>query len=162
LYHDDAFIQLSVDHSYAQELVDNQKANNMTLEDIESHPYSNALTSFLGGGENIVFDQNTTPVKLLPGDSILVCSDGVYNALNAVEIMEVLQHSGAMRAAKELQNKVLDKQLINQDNLTAIVLRICAAKREKAHSFFSFYASPVYISSLAIVMMVASWVMFKG
>ena len=133
----DQLTQLSRDHTYAQELAQNQKANEMSPEDIVNHPDGNALVSYLGVGENMDVDQNKGPVKLQSGDVLLMCTDGVYNALNDAEMIEALQHPDAMKAALALQHKTLDKQLINQDNLTAIVLRLQAEEGKKPHSFFS-------------------------
>jgi PPM family protein phosphatase len=118
----DQLTQLSRDHTYAQELAQNQEANEMSPEDIVNHPDGNALVSYLGVGENMDVDQNKRPVKLQSGDVLLMCTDGVYNALSDAEMIEALQHPNAMKGALALQHKTLDKQLINQDNLTAIVL----------------------------------------
>jgi len=148
LNHGDKLIQLSTDHIYAQELILNQKANKMTLEDVANHPDSNALTSFLGIGENITFHTNKYQDKLLPNDSILVCSDGVFNSLSTTEIIEALRLSNPMTAAKELQNRVLDKQFLNQDNLTAIVFQV----QKKTHHFFSLYAGRSFTFSLVTVL----------
>lgn len=159
LHRDDKLTQLSRDHTYAQELAKNQKDNDMSLEDVANHPDGNALVSYLGVGENIDFDQNKGPVKLQSGDVLLICSDGVYNDLNDAEIIESLRHSDAMKAALELQHKTLDKQLINQDNLTAIVLRLQTEEDKKPHSFFSLHARVPYIFSLVIVLM--GYLVFK-
>lgn len=153
LHRGDKLTQLSTDHTYAQELAQNQEANEMSLEEAANHPDGNALVNYLGVGENIEFDQNKQPVKLQSDDVLLVCSDGVYNALNNAEIIEALEHSDAMKAALGLQHKTLDKQLINQDNLTAIVLRLQAEEGKKLHSFFSLHARVPYIVSVAIVLM---------
>ncbi|MGZ8884837.1 MAG: PP2C family protein-serine/threonine phosphatase, partial [Halobacteriota archaeon] len=153
LYRGDQLSQLNIDHTYALELAQNQNANKMSLEDIANHPNDNALVSYLGVGESIDFDQNKGPVKLQPGDVLLVCSDGVHNALNDAEIIEALQPSDAMKAAQGLQYKTLDKQLINQDNLTAIILRLQAEEVKKPHSFFSLHARVAYVFSLVIVLM---------
>ena len=159
LHRSDQLTQLSRDHTYAQELAQNQKAREMSPEDIANHPYGNALVSYVGVGENIDVDHNEGLVKLQSGDVLLICSDGVYNALNDAEIIEALQQPDAMKAALGLQHKTLDKQLINQDNLTAIVLRLQAEEGKKPHSFFSLHAKVPYIFSLVMVLMV--YLLFK-
>jgi hypothetical protein len=77
----------------------------------------------------------------------LLCTDGVYNSLSTEEIRDILLIPDAMKTAKELQNKALDKQFLHQDNLTSIVLRIesnsCASNK-----FFSCKVRPPYIISL--------------
>ena len=136
LYRGNQLTQLSRDHTYAQELAQKQKSNEMLPEDIANHPDGNALVSYLGVGENMDVDQNKGPVKLQSGDVLLMCTDGVYNALSDAEMIEALQHPNAMKAALALQHKTLDKQLINQDNLTAIVLRLQAEDWQKAPFVF--------------------------
>lgn len=153
LHRGDQLIQLSRDHTYAQELAQNQNANEMSPEDIVNHPDGNALVSYLGVGENMDVDQNKVPVKLQSGDVLLMCTDGVYNALSDAEMIEALQHPNAMKGALGLQHKTLDKQLINQDNLTAVVLRLQAEVGKKPHSFFSLHARVPYIFSFVIVLM---------
>ena len=151
--------QLSRDHTYAQELAQNQNANEMLPEDIVNHPDGNALVSYLGVGENMDVDQNKGPVKLQTGDILLMCTDGIYNALSDAEMIEALQHPDTMKAALALQHKTLDKQLINQDNLTAIVLSFKAEAGKKRHSFFSPYARVPYIFSFVIVLV--GYLVFK-
>lgn len=153
LHREDKLTQLSTDNTYAQELAQNQQANEMSPEEVASHPDGNALVSYLGVGEDIAFDRNKLPVKLQSGDVLLVCSDGVYNGLSDAEIIEALQHSDAMKAALGLQHKTLDKQLINQDNLTAVVLRLQGEEGKKSHSFFSWHARVPFIISVVMVLM---------
>lgn len=71
LHRGDKLTQLSKDHTYAQELAQNQKTNEMSPEDIENHPDGNALVSNLGVGENADVDKNKGPVKLQLGDVLL-------------------------------------------------------------------------------------------
>ncbi len=148
LLHDNKLAQLSTDHTYAQELAQNE----MSPEEVASHPEGNALVSYLGVGEYINFDRNKQPVKLQSGDVLLLCSDGVFNALNDAEIIDALRDPNAMKAALELQHKTLDKQLINQDNLTAIVLRLRVKNDKKRHSFFSLHARIPFVIGIAILL----------
>lgn len=55
------------------------------------------------------------------GDKILICSDGVYNALPAAELLSALE-SPAAEAAELIEKMVLSKGYPDQDNFTAIVL----------------------------------------
>ncbi len=140
--------QLSTDQTYAQELLQNE----MSPEDAASHPDSNALVNFLGADETISFGQNKAAFKLQASDVLLLCSDGIYNVLNEDEIIDALSCVEAMQAATELQHQVLDKQRINQDNLTAVVLRFQADDSKKRHSFFSWHTRAPYIFSLLLAL----------
>jgi tetratricopeptide (TPR) repeat protein len=104
----------------------------MTLDEAINHQDGAALVSFLGIGENIKVDGNTHSSKLKVDDVLLICTDGLYNPLTEAELIESLQNSDAMKAAKDLQHKTLDKQFLTQDNLTGVVLRIQTDKNKKS------------------------------
>ena len=54
-------------------------------------------------------------------DKLLMCSDGVYNALSSDELSEALSYP-AGEAAVKIENLVISKGYSNQDNFTAVVL----------------------------------------
>ena len=135
--------QLNVDHTYGNELV--QKG--FPHEEAFQHPDCNALVSFIGVGDTIQIDRNTSSISLKINDVILLCTDGVYNSLSTEEISDILLIPDAMKTAKELQNKALDKQFLHQDNLTSIVLRI-ESNSYASNKFFSCKVRPPYIISL--------------
>lgn len=132
LLRDNKLQQLNIDHTYAQELLQNLSSNGMTLDEALNHQDGAALVSFLGIGENIKVDGNTHSSKLKVDDVLLICTDGLYNPLTEAELIESLQNSDAMKAAKDLQHKTLDKQFLTQDNLTGVVLRIQTDKNKKS------------------------------
>ena len=151
LYRNNQLNQLSVDHTYEQELLQSLKTNGLSTEEATNHPDSNALVSYLGIGNQLQINSNEHPMKLLNDDVLLICTDGLYNALNCDEITEALQNSDAMRAAKDLQHKTVDKQILKQDNLTGIVLRLENGKCNKP--FFSLKVRSPYWISLCIVLL---------
>ena len=55
------------------------------------------------------------------GDKILLCSDGVYNALGDDALITALEGNPII-AAKKLEQKILDQAIPSQDNFTAIIL----------------------------------------
>ena len=76
LYHAGRLHQLTHDHSYVQELVD---CGTITPEEAEHHPQKNIITRALGVDYRLAPD--CTSVVVLPGDLLLLCSDGLTNAL---------------------------------------------------------------------------------
>ena len=160
LQRDNKLNQLSVDHTYTQELLQNLKANGITLDEALNHRDGAALVSYLGVGEKIKVDKNVLPMKLRVGDVLLVCSDGLYNSLNEAEFIEALQIPNAMKAAKELQHKTLDKQFLNQDNLTGVVLRLQKEKYKKR--FLGLNLKIVMISLAILSLILFGYIQYKG
>lgn len=86
-----------------------------------------ALTSFIGVRRLTEIDFSDVPIALAPGDSVLLCSDGLYGSLGAGEICGILS-SGADGAASALVEAVAAKGLERQDNATAVVVSLGAAE----------------------------------
>ena len=95
----------------------------MTLEDAMQDPQKNALTSYIGIDSLERIDQNLTEIELFEGDRILLITDGVYNALSDVEIMNSMEYP-AGRAMMHMEMQIEGKNLTNQDNYTALLIEI--------------------------------------
>lgn len=113
--------QLNQDHIYANDL-DRDAANGyISLEAAENHPERPSLTSFLGLDTLELIDHNPLPFPLVAGDRLLLCSDGLYAAVEEVEITPLFKHD-AQQTAEDLIALVLAKERPNQDNLTVAIL----------------------------------------
>ena len=153
LKHKSELNQLNVDHTYAQDLLQNLVSNNLTEDDASNHPNGAALVSYLGIEDNLQVGKNESPIKLQRDDTLLICTDGLYNSLSKEAINIALQNIDAMKAAKDLQHQVLDKQYLNQDNLTGIVLKLQKDKRAIKHSFFSLKVRASFVVSLLVAVL---------
>ena len=69
--------QLSIDHSYVQELV---SAGQITKEDARHHPHRNIVTRALGIEPRVAIDGWRMP--LVRGDRFLLCSDGLSDEIS--------------------------------------------------------------------------------
>ncbi len=83
LIRDGAIRQLTVDHTYVQELVDKGE---LEEEEALSHPQAHILTRCLGAEPGIEIDltqywllPTTSGVHASRGDLLLLCSDGLYS-----------------------------------------------------------------------------------
>ncbi|AIQ35374.1 MULTISPECIES: Stp1/IreP family PP2C-type Ser/Thr phosphatase [Paenibacillus] len=74
LIKDSAAVQLTEDHTLVNELFKNGQ---ISVEELDNHPRRNVLTRALGTDAEVVAD--LTPVTLLPGELLLLCSDGLSN-----------------------------------------------------------------------------------
>jgi len=74
-------------------------------------------------GELEALDYSARGLQLLSGDWVLLMTDGVFNTLDDDEIAALL-YGEAQSAAERIESRVIARGLPQQDNLTAVVLRI--------------------------------------
>jgi serine/threonine-protein phosphatase Stp1 len=108
--------QLSRDHSLLQELID---ARQLTPEQAAEHPAAHALTRAVGAGEQLALD--ILELEVLPGDTFLLCSDGLYQELTPQALGAALSLPSAALALQRLFDQALQGPA--RDNLSAVVIR---------------------------------------
>lgn len=113
--------RLTEDGDYMSNLLDRVIGGELTFRQAAEDPERDSLTQFMGGGVNIQPDATRVPIRPESGDRLLICSDGVYNAVNEQMLLQSLTLSAAA-AAEDILGRVLAKGYANQDNLTAAVL----------------------------------------
>lgn len=115
-----ALTQISQDHSYVQELID-QGA--ITSEHARSHPHRNVITQALGVTDPASLRVETVRGELRRGMQILLCSDGLTEEVGDAEIAAILARSelSAQECVDQLILAALDGG--GSDNVTAIVVR---------------------------------------
>ena len=112
---------LTDDHTVAWELVE---AGKLSREEARHHPNRNALTRVLG--LNDVIEPSFSWHELAPGDSILLCSDGVWEPVGSDEIAK--QIADTSRDAESVVSALVDLALARggPDNAT-IALERCGS-----------------------------------
>lgn len=109
--------QLSTDHNLQNELV---ARGMMTREQAAQTPHSNVLTRAVGVQSTVAVDLLVFDV--LPGDTFLLCSDGVYEYARDVAILaDELSAVDAATIPGSLVKRALDGG--GHDNATALVVR---------------------------------------
>jgi len=118
LCRDGSLKQLTRDHTRVQELVD---AGMMTREEAATHRLRNVLTNVLGGGVPLT-DVDLHRIPLVAGDTVLLCSDGLYDVVKDAEIASILAAAPSADAAcRSLIDLALERNA--PDNVTAVVSR---------------------------------------
>ena len=118
LVRDGAIRCLTSDHSWVNEqvlsgVIDSDQARN--------HPLRNVVTRALGGKPELEVDVQS--LKLLSGDRLLLCSDGLTTMLDDDAILEiVLADAGALEQADVLVAAANENG--GDDNITAILLKV--------------------------------------
>ncbi len=108
---------LTEDHSWVRE----QLARNLiTPEQARTHPYRNYITRSLGIKPELEVDTNCITIQ--PGDSYLLCSDGLSGQLTDETIRDVVSQREPADACEDLVR--LANETGGPDNITAVVMRV--------------------------------------
>lgn len=117
LLRDGELHQLSDDHSLVGEMV---RDGRLTQEEAAVHPHRSILSRALGTEPVARIDEFTQ--DLLPGDVLLLCSDGLSGPVSADAIRVALTRSDPQAAAERLI--VEARRQGGPDNITAVVVHI--------------------------------------
>ena len=118
--------QINKEHSLGALLKEKADKGEIDPSEPYTNPKRNALTAYIGMGSFNIVDKNTQPISLRAGDKVLLCSDGVYNALGNDALIVALA-GDASTAARRIQADILAQNIPSQDNFTAIILECVKA-----------------------------------
>ncbi|WP_236552572.1 PP2C family serine/threonine-protein phosphatase [Belnapia sp. F-4-1] len=113
LMRDGLLQRVTRDHSLVQEMVDQ---GTLTEAEAEGHPQANVILRAVGASGELVLDKVSGPI--VPGDLLLLCSDGLFKALPEDELAMMLS-LGATAAT------IIDTAVARgaRDNVSAVLLR---------------------------------------
>jgi serine/threonine protein phosphatase PrpC len=120
-----ALTQITVDHSVVQHLID---TGQISEDDAEFHPHANVITRAVGFNEEPVPD--FTQLALVPGQRILICSDGLTKEITHQGIAHFLAQSDSAEGAAQT---LVDQAVSNagRDNVAVIVIDVHAVGDDK-------------------------------
>jgi PPM family protein phosphatase len=127
--------QLTVDHTWAQEAIE---AGLLTRDQAKVHPNRNVIKRFLGGLPEVEVDHRLITesgqigaethtnqgLRLVPGDTVLLCSDGLSDMIDDAAILASLQgHFHDLPAAVA---ELIDKANAagGKDNITVVFMQV--------------------------------------
>ena len=96
----------------------------MRSEDAESHPQRHILTAALGSGRDVAPHIPDQPVPLEEGDSLLLCTDGLWGVVGDADLARITQADLPAEACQKLVNLALERG--GPDNITVLILRVSA------------------------------------
>jgi protein phosphatase len=111
--------RLTRDHSYVGRLVE---SGIVRSEDAESHPQRHILTAALGSGRDVTPHIPDQPFPLERGDTLLLCSDGLWGVVGDLDLAHIAQTNPPAEACRKLVNLALERG--GPDNITVLVLRV--------------------------------------
>ena len=117
LIHKDEIRQLTRDDSYVQELLDKGVIDE---HEARIHPRRNLITKALGACPEVEPEYNC--VLLESGDVVLLCTDGLTNALTDKEMLDIIAGDGDF---EEKLNSLIDRanEGNGDDNVTAVLIK---------------------------------------
>lgn len=120
--------RLTHPHTLAARLAARAARGELSPEAAREDPDREALTSYVGGGGIPEIDASEAPLSLVERDCVLLCSDGLYRALEEREMGAALDEAESGQEASDLLvARALHKNLQNQDNVTALCVKVAGA-----------------------------------
>lgn len=109
--------QLSRDHSLLQQLLDE---GDLSPQEAACHPAAHALTRAIGASEQLTLD--ILEFEVYRGDTLLLCSDGLYRSLLPDSLSAALNAPSTGLALQRLFEEAMAGSC--RDNLSAVVIRL--------------------------------------
>lgn len=119
LYRSGALLQLNREHVLGR--INREKQAFGHAVDPTKKP--EALTAYLGQEGLQLIDRSLSPMRLVPGDKIVLMSDGVFGTISDAELIACLRNE-PQQAADAIIDAVEKHQKPHQDNATVLVVGI--------------------------------------
>lgn len=115
---DNGLRQITQDHSLVNRLVE---LGQISAQEAQQHPQRNSLYRALGQGPELEVDTYFQPLK--QDSRLILCSDGLWNAVSEEEMVDVIRSSSS---PQEACNRLIDRanEHGGEDNITIVLARI--------------------------------------
>ena len=164
--------QITIDHSWGMEVY---RAKKLSFDEAMRHPRKEELIRSIGYDATVEVDlglylnginepeeaaRKAQGLQLLPGDKILICSDGLIKKIKPTnkhyveesEIVPIINDSKPEESANNLVKKALERGA--NDNVSAIVLEIPGGRPKISIKKVGRYAIPIFVALVVIVLVV--------
>jgi protein phosphatase len=165
-------MQLTVDHTWVQEAVEK---GILKPEEARNHPNVHVIRRYLGSSKTpradtrlrLAKNESDTQARsnqgldLLPGDLLLLCTDGLTNVVENAEIEPVVRGLDIQSAAQALVDLACARQ--GKDNITVVLMLVPPEPMPLRKSKFWFWALLVLagLVLLAVLITVVTWVVLN-
>jgi PPM family protein phosphatase len=109
--------RISEDHTKVGEFV---RRGLLTKEEARNHEDRNVLSRALGTRPAVDVDVTEQPLRLLQGDRLLLCSDGLHDLVTDEEMLEMARHGALSECGERLVEMALDRG--GHDNVSVVLL----------------------------------------
>ena len=165
-------IQLTVDHTWVQEAVEK---GILKPEEARNHPNVHVIRRYLGSAKapradtrlRLAKNESDTQARsnqgldLLPGDLLLLCTDGLTDVVENAEIEPVVRGLDIQSAAQALVDLACARQV--KDNITVVLMLVPPEPMPVRKSKFWFWAGLglAGLVLLALLITVVTWVVLN-
>jgi PPM family protein phosphatase len=119
LFRNGELAPLTRDHSLVARLVE---AKQIEPEDVYTHPQRNLIYRSLGAGHKTV-DPDVFHEHLQPGDSLLLCSDGLWEMVHDSDLVRVLREQHNPQKACDILIDLANAN-VGEDSITAVIVQM--------------------------------------
>lgn len=114
--------QLSKDHSLVQDMVD---MGEITEQEAKVHPRKNVINKCIGNDEVVNPRIVEFTEDFMPGDIIMICSDGISDELDDSQIKSIIASHKADESLLDCCREFMDKAACagSKDNMSIILIR---------------------------------------
>ncbi len=167
-----SLMQLTVDHTWVQEAVEK---GILGSEDVRNHPNVHVIRRYLGSSKTPQADirlrlakeetdtqaRSNQGLRLLPGDLLLLCTDGLTDVVEDTEIEPTVRGLRLQSAAKALVDLACSRA--GNDNITVVLMLVPWKVPTKKKSNFWRWAllGLAVVILLALVIVFATWAVFN-
>jgi protein phosphatase len=109
--------QITRDHSFVAEMVE---SGALTLEEARRSPYRNVILQAVGQKKSL--EVALDAVDLVPGDVLLLCTDGLSEKVSPAEMARLVQSGDPRQAADALVQLANDRG--GEDNITVLIGKV--------------------------------------
>ena len=117
-YENGVIRQVTEDHSLVAEM---EKAGSITHAQARIHPHRNIITRAVGTEPEI--DVDLYEVPMLPGQVLMLCSDGLTDPIDDDELAQMLGSGAALSEIAETL-VYMAENLGGKDNITVVLARV--------------------------------------
>ncbi|HEY8938922.1 MAG TPA: protein phosphatase 2C domain-containing protein [Cellvibrio sp.] len=109
-------VQITRDHSQLEEMI---AMGLITRAGSENHPNRNVITRAVGVEPQLYVDMTLFTTQV--GDTFLLCSDGLYNAVTEEQLIQNLNLRDVQQCAQQLMKQALENGA--RDNVSVVVVK---------------------------------------
>jgi len=164
--------QITVDHTWVQEAMER---GILKQEDAHSHPNAHVIRRYLGSSRTPKADirlrlaknesdtqaRSNQGLELIPGDLLLLCTDGLTDVVANTEIEPVIRNLDIQAAAQALVDLALSRQ--GKDNITVLLLLVPQGSEPARKSKFWLWVLVALAGLILLVtaLAVITWLVFN-
>lgn len=124
LYRDGNLYRLNLEQNlYHQHYMEEIRSGSVDPSDYQERKEAAAITGFIGMQGLDDVDLTLRPIPLRENDIILACSDGIGGVLIESDMRSTLSLPTEHDICKQLEQKLVDYGIPNQDNYTAVIVK---------------------------------------